>query len=157
MHAYACTAYAPDSAASPLGPRRGASTPGLSYLVELPIYILHGITCVIPWFQWEETTLKPEQGWLQGCRYTIETKHYTTIQTSILERYTPGIMCASPQQKKFRTQLWSHTTDPQPLMQNKRSFLNTLTDGREYLCEKRYQIRFLFGIVVVEIFKEFWW
>jgi len=59
--------------------------------------------CVIPWFQWEETTLKPEPGCLQGCRYTIETKRYTTIQTSILERYTAGIKGGVPQQKK----LWS--------------------------------------------------
>ena len=59
--------------------------------------------------------------------------------------------------KKLRSQLWSHTTDLQPLMQNKRGFLNTFTDSREYLCLKRYENRLSFGVVVVDLFTKLWW
>jgi hypothetical protein len=51
-----------------------------------------GITTVIPWFQWEETTLKPEQGGVQGCRYPIETTAYTTIEiTAYTTQSKPNI------------------------------------------------------------------
>jgi len=41
-------------------------------------------------------------------------------------------------------------------MQNKRSNFKTAAGGRTDLREKRYVNRFLFEVVVVEIFIEFW-
>jgi hypothetical protein len=61
--------------------------------------------------------------------------------------------CSTTRKKCFvhaiQTTLFS-----QPTMQNNRSFSHMFVDSGTYLCEKRYQIQFLFGVLVVELFTE---